>query len=184
MGALYIQSCDYWLQKITPRVLSTSEIFLTRKEALYRDKAVHVYRSEQVLAERINQITSSFCATFHHFTILVAGVGLSFLSINDYDVVFSSSITTIFVPLGVFTCVFIEYAESSTLNKIWSRSRKFLRDCKAASKHKSVCYKFAAFAKPLDLKTAYPFFQIRCETFPLFMDQWIQFLVSMLIVSG
>lgn len=184
MGALHLQVCEFWLQQVTPRLQLTSKIFLTRKGSIRQDKIVKVFRSEQVLNGRVNQILSSLWITFHHFTILVSGVGLSFICINDWNVVFSKSIMGVIVPLGVCTTCFIEYAESRTMDKVWTRSREFCTASKAIVGRQSTYYKFACSLMPLDTKSAYPFFKIRRETFPLFIDQWIQFLVSILIVSG
>ncbi len=188
MGALYLQSCNSWILLTIPQEIHLCNRMNTKLQTklgvLNQETICKIYRSQQIISGRINEILSSLWITAHHINALIVCCGMLLCLVMNIELVLKLGLTALVFPLGILGPIAIIYAETSTLDIVWTNSNIFLRKgtmiawCKLPYFHK-----YIKSCRPIDVKTGDPFFIVRKEMFPLWLNQLFDFLVNFLVAQ-
>ncbi|CAL8070534.1 unnamed protein product [Orchesella dallaii] len=142
-----------------------------------------MYSIQQVFNKLLNEFYASVLISCHHVIFLAVFVFLSFLFIKYSALVLSSdvSVTALFM-VGISASITAEWLESMISDNICKMSEEFVEKTRRLTNRKSYFYKFVSSCPNMTYKTAEPFFGVDKHTFPQFIQQGLEFLISLLVM--
>ncbi|CAL8141043.1 unnamed protein product [Orchesella dallaii] len=144
---------------------------------------IRMFRTEQVINSWINSILGSILVSAHHVAYMLTLIGAAVTLLRATEEVIDGGILPLAVMLiGVFAPLCMEYAESVEISELCDKSDGFVRSCIHMTDRRTMLYKFAKSCPKLRVHTAYPFYNISRDTFPQFLSQVQEFLISILAV--
>lgn len=152
---------------------------------LDEDSVVRNYRYIQVLNCHTNLIYSCLSITSHHAVTMITLVCLAFLCIRTWYILvavgFSGYVMLGLCLCGMPACLVIEYVECLKIGKIVDATKQFVCNGNALVRRTTRFGKFIrSCPKYLTIRSADPFFLITKETFIQYLDEAMNFLVTLL----
>lgn len=148
------------------------------------ESIIKYYRTEQVLNGLMNKIYSSLVISVFHVVALFVFVCISFTLVTSWKVVFRLPLIAkmVFV-VGFCAPLALEYLQAELVGDVVINFRQFTVNSKQLSGVKTYYGKFSnSFRKSLVFELAYSFFTMSKKTFPQFIGQGIDFLLTLLSI--
>lgn len=158
---------------------------ITTKElgTLDENTIIHLFRCCQIINKLANDVLACIEVSLMHIVLLVVYVVFGYMIIAGQHFVFGNEALVGFALVGLFTSLYVEFLVATMTDEIVTASTKFVSKSLKLSLRRSMYWKFAkSCPKCLDIKIAYPFFQMRKQTFPEFLLQGLNFLVTLIAV--
>lgn len=160
------------------------EITTKQLGTLDESSIIHLFRCCQVINKLANGVLACMEVSFMQIVLLVMYVVLSYMIIAGQQLVFENEALVGFALVGLFTSLYIEFQVAAMTDEIVTASTKFVSKSLKLSLRKSMYWKFAkSCPKCLDIKIAYPFFQMSKQTFPEFVLEGLNFLVTLTAIA-
>lgn len=140
------------------------------------------YRTLQVFTQIMNQITASICFSMHFVVCMAVFVALSYACISFPELMFGSgvalaimaAICLLVAPIIIYFECFVQGLLADANAEVFNSGSKLFRRKPLLSKS------FKSFSN-IVWQTAFPFFVVDLQTFPQFIQQAIDFLITLLV---
>lgn len=173
-----------WKRKFNGKVLIEYR-FETKKFGIVGEESlIKYYRTEQVLNSLLNQIYSSLAISVVCVIMLVVFVCLCFMLITSWKVFLQLPLIAIaIIMVGFVAPIAVEYLQAECIGELVVSFSQFTVKSKQLCGFNSLYGKFSkSCRKSVVLELAYPFFAVTKQTFPQFLMQGIDLLITLLSI--
>jgi len=142
-----------------------------------------MFRIQQLFNKLANEIFESICVSCHQVAFMIILTGLSFVVLRFYDTLAPNEpLVLLICIMGIAVGMLILVVECSKFEDIMNTSDNVKKSSLRMSGRKSLLRKFTVSCPPMYLEAAYPFYKIKRETLPQFLEQYCDFLVELLMI--
>lgn len=191
---LYLASMSFWLSSLKPRgppkiIRDGGRIhFDTWLGDLEATTIMDIYRSFQVLNRLQTECLASPRIATHQSLLQIGVVVCAFCSIRYPELIFTN-VGYIVLFIGVWACLFIEFAETTIITFLIQASRILLKGLGKGSKiveryfRGKILRKRVKASWALRIDAAYPYYEMSKRTFWEFVDVALNQLVNALLAD-
>lgn len=193
-GMLVFQESTAWLYLLEPQSMErcskqgTFKLTCRLDCNLTLEEAMQLYEEQRYLSRCLNNLYGHFSVTTHHATFIALCVLGMYVCIRQPAALLEPGLQL--ALLAVFTCEFVEAFEMTMVTRLYEKSASFLASlddvagmCRDKRKVK-IIRKYVGSRAPLNTDLAYPFYQINRESFMAFQNQFVDFLVNLLVSTN
>ncbi|CAL8070935.1 unnamed protein product [Orchesella dallaii] len=196
VGIIYFQLSKICISVLTPvtvqQRVNTPNSFSRRIEYQVMTRSLGVrddtfvmkmYRIQQMFNRLLNEFYASILISCHHVVVLAVFVFMSFVLIKYSAAIMSSGISaTVLFLMGISCPIIAEWYESLVSGNICETSAEFVKKTRRLTNRKSYFHKFVLSCPNMAYQTGEPFFGVDKRTFPQFIQQGLEFLISLLVM--
>ncbi|CAL8070933.1 unnamed protein product [Orchesella dallaii] len=196
VGIIYFQLSKISISVLTPVTIrqrvNGSNAFSRRIEYQVMTRSLGVrddtfvmkmYRIQQMFNRLLNEFFASILISCHHVVVLGVFVFMSFLFIEYSAAIMSSGISaTVLFLMGISCPIIAEWYESLVSGNTCETSAEFVKKTRRLTNRKSYFYKFVLSCPNMAYQTGEPFFGVDRRTFPQFIQQGLEFLITLLVM--
>jgi len=170
-------------ESIHSRKGSRRHALVTRHYGVLEDiEIINLYRTQQHLNVLINTVFASALLSMHHVACLAAAATLAYFGIRFQSVLDNAGVIGYMVVFGGMSLpLIIEFVESYLLGQLVEVSFDFREAGINLVPRKTLLATFARSCQKMYVEEAYPFFKIRRETFFEFMEQVVDYTITLLL---
>lgn len=141
-----------------------------------------LHRIQHLLNTLLNEILATVLISFHHIGLLAAVVILTCFGIRFQEIILESGVVAVIVIItAIIAPLIVEYEESVLFGHIVESSETFIKMGKKLVRKRTLFGRFLRSCRTFYVQEAYPFFTIDKQTFFMFCDRALDYIVVLLL---